>query len=263
MNVPIRALGIATSIFWILLIAFMSLSAYSFKDLNFGLGEPQFATTPDGQLLFSLPLYINNGGHSSLKEFYLMTTFSDAEGVEISRANTSVPFIPRGENVTIVHNVTLNMNSVLGNAEQYLFNDNELTASVTAELTLAELLPAQISTNFTFPWGAPFYNFALGQPSLSRFDLTHGTVSVSISFENHAAFDLAGNIRVELIDSVGSLLSESETAFYAPQYSAYEDDLEFSVPLSAESLSAARNGYFNVYFSTPIFEYGPMVIPYG
>jgi len=262
MNVPIRALGIATSIFWILLIAFIALAAYSFKDLNFDLGEPQFATAPDGQLLFSLPLYIDNRGYCSLKEFNLSTVFSDAEGAEISRANTFVPVIPRGENVTIFHNVTLSMDSVLENAEQYLFNDNNLTASVTAGLTFAELLPTQISTNFTFPWGAPFYNFALGQPSVGRFNITHSAVSVPMSFENHAAFDLAGDIREELFDSVGLLLGESQTPFYVPQHTSFDGHLEFHVPLSTASFSAAYNGHFNVYFSTPLFEYGPLVIPY-
>ena len=263
MNVPIRTLGIATSIFWILLIAFIALSAYSFKDLNFDLGEPQFTTAPDGQLLFSLPLYIDNRGYCSLKEFNLSTVFSDAEGTEISRANTFVPVIPHGENVTIWHNVTLSMDSVLGNDEQYLFNDNNLTASVTAGLTVAELLPAQISTNFTFPWGAPFYNFAFGQLSFEPLNLTHSAVSVPMSFENHAAFDLAGNVRVELFDSTDSLLGESQTAFYVPQHSSYAGNLEFHVPVNAASLSAAHNGHFNVYFSTPLFEYGPLVIPYG
>ena len=40
-------------------------------------------------------------------------------------------------------------------------------------------------------------------------------------------------------------------------------DLEFRVPMNVAALSAARNGHFNVYFSTSLFEYGPMVIPYG
>jgi hypothetical protein len=155
------------------------------------------------------------------------------------------------------------LDSVLENAEQYLFHDSNLTVSVTAGLTVAELLPAQILTNFTFPWGAPFYNFALDQPSFERFNFTHSAVSVPVSFENHAAFDLAGNIRVELFDSVGSLLGESQTAFYVPQHSSYDGNLEFQVPLNAASLSTAQSGHFNVYFSTPLFEYGPLVIPYG
>jgi hypothetical protein len=263
MNVPIRALGIATSIFWIFLIAFIALAAYSVKDLNFDLGEPQFTTAPDGQLLFSLPLYVDNRGYYSLKELHLSTVFSDAEGLEISRANTFVPVIPHGENMTILHNVTLSMDTLLEKGEQYLFNDNNLTASVTAGLNFAELFPAQISTNFTFPWGAPLYNFALGEPSFRRFDSTHSGVTVPMSFENHAAFDLVGNVRIELYDSVGSLLGESLTSFNVPQYSSYDGDVELNFPLNAASLSAARNGHFNVYFDIGLFEYGPLVIPYG
>ena len=263
MNVPIRALGIATSIFWVLLIAFIALAAYSVKDLNFDVGEPQFTTDPNGQLMFSLPLYIDNRGYYSLKEFSLSTVFSNAEGSEISRANTYVPVIQHGENITILHNVTLSADSLFEEGEQYLFNDSDLTVSVTAGLNFAELLPAQISTNFTFPWGAPFYNFALGDPSFGRFNFTHGAVAVPMSFENHAAFDLVGNIRIELYDSVNSFLGESQTLVNVPQFSSYDGNVEFHVSLNAVSLSAARSGYFNVYFSTLLFEYGPLVIPYG
>jgi hypothetical protein len=263
MNVPIRMLGIATSIFWIMLIAFIALAAYSVKDLNFNFGDPQFTTAPGGQLVFSLPLYIDNRGYYSLKEFQLSTVFRDAEGAEISRANTYVPVIPHGENITIMHNVTLSTASLLENGEQYLFNDSNLNVSVTAGLNFAELLPAQMSTNFTFPWGAPFYNFALGAPSYGRFDSAHGAVTVPMSFENHAVFDVAGNISIELYDSVGSLLGESQTVVDVPQGSSYAGSVAFQVPLNAASLSTARNGHFNVYFDTGFFTYGPLVIPYG
>ena len=263
MNVPIRMLGIATSIFWIMLIAVVALAAYSVKDINFDFGEPQFAVTPDGELIFSLPLYIDNRGYYSLKEFYLSTMFSEAEGVEISRDSTFVPVIAHGENTTILHNVTLSMVSLLEKGAQYLFNNNDLHVSVTAGLNFAELLPAQISTNFTFPWGAPFYNFALGEPSYEQLDLTQVTISVPISFENHAAFDIAGNIRIELYDQVDSLLGEGQTSVYVPQHSAYEGEVEFNVPVSVSSLSAVQSGHFNVYFDIGFVEYGPLVIPIG
>jgi hypothetical protein len=262
MNVPIRVLGIATSIFWIFLAVFIASAAYSVKDLNFNVGEPQFSTVPDGQLLFSLPLYVDNRGYYSLKEFQLLTVFSDAEGVEISRDNTYVAVIPHGENVTITHNVTLSMDSLLENGEQYLFHDSNLVASVTAGLNFAELFPAQISTNFTYPWGAPFYNIALGQSSFGLFNGTHSVVAVPMSFENHAVFDVGGGIRVELYDGSDSFVGESQTLFSVPQHSSYNGDMEFYVPLNVASLSAGQGGHFDVYFSTPLFEYGPLVIPY-
>lgn len=263
MNVPIRELGITTAVFWVMLIAFIALAAYSVKDLSFNFGESQFTTTPDGQLVFSLPLYIGNNGYYSLKEFHLSTVFSDAEGEEISSANTFVPVISHGENMTIIHNVTLSTDSLLEKGEQYLFKDNNVNVSVTAGLNFAELFPAQISTNFTFPWGAPLYNFDLGEPTFGRFNSTHEGVTVPMSFENHAIFALVGNIRIDLYDSVGSLLDESQTIVNVTQQSAYDGSVAFYVPLTTASLSVAKNGHFDVYFDTGFFEYGPLVIPYG
>ena len=94
-------------------------------------------------------LCIDNRGYYSLKEFHLSTVFSDAEGAEISRANTLIPVIPHGEDITIIHNVTLSPTSLLEKGEQYLFNDNDLNVSVTAGLNFAELLPAEISMGRT------------------------------------------------------------------------------------------------------------------
>jgi hypothetical protein len=263
MNVPIRMLGIATSIFWVILIAFIASAAYSLKDLSFGFGEPQFTAAPSHDLRFSLPIYIDNRGYYSLKSFNISTVFSDPEGSEISKASTFVPIIPQGQRATIFHNVTLSMDNLLEKGEQYLFNDTDLIVSVAAGVNFAELLPVQISMNTTYPWGAPFYNFTLGQPTYSRFNFTHGRITVPSSFENHAAFDLVGDMRVELYDSADSLLGKSQTALNVPQYSPYTGKLDFYVPQNSASLSAAQSGHFSVYFSTLFFEYGPVVIPYG
>ena len=266
MNVPIRMLGVASTIFWVFLIAFIALAAYSIKDLSVNFGEPEFSATPDGELNLALPLYVDNRGYYSLKEFHLSTVFSDPEGAEISRADTLVPVIPHGENITITHNVTLDPISLLEKGEQYLFHDNDLNVSFTAGLNFAEVLPAEISANFTFPWGAPFYNFNVGEPSFELVDFTHATASVPVSFENHAVFDLAGSIRMELYDSSDSLLSESQTVLYVPQQSAYESSMEFTIPLTAESLSSfstGQSGHVDVYFDIGVAQYGPLVIPYG
>jgi hypothetical protein len=112
MNVSIRMLGIATSIFWVFLIAFVALSAFSLKDLRFGFGNPQFTTSPNHDLVFSLPLSIDNGGYTDLKSFNLTTVMFDTEGSELSNASSFVPIIRSGENVTIMHNVTLSGNDL-------------------------------------------------------------------------------------------------------------------------------------------------------
>ena len=127
-----------------------------------------------------------------------------------------------------------------------------------AGLNFAELVPAQVSTNITYPWGAPFYGFALGQGQYVPLSTSEYKVTVPLSFENHAAFNITGNIRVRFYDGADSLLAESQTHFNVTQHSSYASELEFIVPFSGE-----RSGYFEVYFSTELFEYGPMVIPFG
>ena len=262
MKVPIRMLGIATFILWVFLAAFIALAAYSIKDLGLDVGETQVSTTPKGELLFSLPVFIDNKGYSSLNNLQITTVFFDAGGAEISTASTSVPTISQGETAIITHNATLNVNTLLLKGEQYLLEDQNLAASVATGLTLAELLPVQISTNFTYPWGAPFYNFRLSQPLANGFNVTHYSAIVPVSFENHAAFDLTGNIRIQLLGNDDKLLSETQTDFNASRQSSYADEIEFQIALDSESL-LDQNGHFNVYFSTALFEYGPLVIPYG
>jgi hypothetical protein len=178
--------------------------------------------------------------------------FSDADGEEISRANTYVPVISHGEETPIIHNVTLSVGSTFEDGGQYLLDDSDLHVSVVAGLNFGELLPVEISTIFSFPWGVPFYGFALGTPAFGRFGSGQGVMTVPLSFDNHAFFDVAGSIRVELYDDGGSVLGEAGTLVDVPQGSSYDESAVFSVPLDVVSLSAARNGRFDVYFDTGV-----------
>ncbi|MEM4733257.1 MAG: hypothetical protein QXD70_01875 [Candidatus Bathyarchaeia archaeon] len=244
-------------------MAFIVPSAFSLKDLNFSIDDPKFTVTTEDKLLFSLPLSIENRGYCDLKDFWLEIVFLDATGRVISTARSSVPLISRGESVTLLHNATLSMADIFESAGQYLFKDASLTAQVAAGLTFADFVPAQISKNFSIPWGAPLYNFAVDQPTFEQVNSTHSFVTLPISFENHAAFDLEGNIRVVLFDSANSLIGESQMHFQTPKYAPYHGDVQVHAPLNAEFLATAQRGCCNVYFSTPLFEYGPLVIPYG
>lgn len=87
MKVPIRALSLATSIFWVLILSFIIISAFSLMDLNFSIDEPKFMVASEGKLIFSLPIYIENGGYCDLKDFQLATVFSDTKGRVIYALN--------------------------------------------------------------------------------------------------------------------------------------------------------------------------------
>jgi hypothetical protein len=56
-----------------------------------------------------------------------------------------------------------------------------------------------------------------------------------------------------IVTSTGSIVLK------APQQSSYHTDLELDVPITGTT----SNGHFEVFFSTPFFSYGPLVIPYG
>lgn len=262
MKVPIRMLGIATTIFWVLLIAFIVLAVYSVKDLRFDMGEPEFMANSEEQLNLNLPLIIDNGGYYSLREFHIATVFSNADGLEISRTNTLIPVIPSGEITRIDHNIPLDIEEIYQNDENYLFEDNEIQVSLAIGVNFAEVLPSQISTNFTFPLGAPFSNFNLHQPSLNIFNITHSRLSATLSFDNHAFYDVIGSIDVELYDDQSNLISTNQELLNTPQQTSFINEIELFIPNSS-SFDSIQNGHFEVSFSTLMFDYGPLVIPYG
>ncbi|MGQ9641505.1 MAG: hypothetical protein ACUVUF_05185 [Candidatus Bathycorpusculaceae bacterium] len=259
MNLTLRMTGIATTFFWIFLTAFLASAAYSAKDLHFDFGEPQIAVTSENKVLFYLPINIINKGYYDIDAFNVTTQILGSGGGVIAKGSTFVPKIGKGENLTTSHNMTLEISELLQHSSDYLFNDSELEVEVFAGMRLAELVPVGASTNLSVPWGAPFYNFMLGEPSQIRFNRTHLQVTVPISFENHAFFDVAGNIEIKMYNSSGMFVGEKQFSFEAPQYTSYIWYIELYV-LIAEF---TPNGYFEVYFLTSAFDYGPMVISHG
>jgi hypothetical protein len=254
-------LGIATSVFWIILIAFIASAGYSIKDINFGVGDPQYGTDMDGDLSLSLPLYIDNKGYYDLEEFTITTVLFDAEDAEVARASTFVPILPRGQNTSVLHNVTLRMDDLAQNNGQLLFSDSSLNVAFTSGLNFAELLPVQLSTNFTLPWGAPFADLALGEPRHNSVSLSNTGFAVPVSFENHAAFDLSGRMLAKLYDQAGTEVCESQSSLYVSRFSDYAGDLFFVVPSTLLHQSSTTGGHVEIHFFTSMFEYGPLVIP--
>jgi hypothetical protein len=252
-------IGLATTFFWIFLAAFLASAAYSIKDLQFNFGEPQMTVTSENELIFYLPINVVNRGYYAVGAFNVTTQISDSSGNLVANGSTFVPGIERGETLTTSHNVTLEINELLQHSDDYLFNDSQLEVAVFAGMRLAELVPVGVSTNFSVPWGAPFYNFTLGELSYERFNRTCLQVTAPISFENHAFFDIAGNMNVRLYNSSGLLIGESQVFFEVPQYASYSGYVEFYVRIA----SFTPNGHFETYFSTPFFDYGPVVVSYG
>ncbi len=259
MRIPIRMISITTTIFWIFLIVFLVSAVYSAKDIRFDFGEPQIGLTSDNKILFSLPITIDNKGYYNIGCFNVTTEILDKEGFMITRASTFIPVIEKNRRVMATHNVTIDVNDLLQNSQDYLFNDTELEVRETVSVKLAEVIPVQASTNLTMPWGAPLYNFTLGKIEYAGFNGTHMTATIPISFENHASFDLTGSIQMCMFNSTNTLVSKGQTTIETPQNTVYSGDIELNVPI----IGITESGYFEVYFSFLSFTLEePLVIPY-
>lgn len=252
-------IGLATTFFWIFLIAFFITAVYSIKDVSFNIGEPQVSTNSENEIVLSMPVAITNRGFYSIGYFGIKTQVADKDGFIITQGSTIVPVIRKNEEVTVVHNMTMNVTELLQRDQNYLFNDSQLVIYGELGLSVAEMIPIQASTNFSMPWGAPFYNFALGEAQYTVVNYTHVRVVVPISFENHAFFDLVGSIQVQMYNSAGMLIGEGQTNIEAFQGIPYNGFVEFLV----QTNGITRTGRWEIYFQTPVFDYGPLVIPYG
>lgn len=259
MRIAIRMIGIASTFFWIFLIAFFMSAAVSAKDIQFSFGEPQTGVNANYEMVLSLPISIANHGFYNIGDFNVSSRVTDMNGGEITRGSTFVPVIRKDEEISVYHNLTLNVNEMLQGRSNYLFNDSEFRLYEAVGLSLAQLIPVQAAANFTVPWGAPLYNFSLGDPQYSPYNLTHFRVLVPVSFENHASFDLVGHMQISMYNNGNARIGEGQTSIDTLQHSRFDDFLEFYVLTSG----VTARGRFEAYLFSPLFNYGPWVIPYG
>jgi hypothetical protein len=255
-------IGIATSVFWIFLIIFSVSALYSLKDIRLDFGEPRISLTQNNEMLCILPITIFNNGYYNLGHFNVSTAIMGKQNQTVARGSTSLPVISKGEAVNITHQMMVNLTSLLSTYQNLIFNDTELQVNATASITAAEVIPIQVSSNLSIPWGAPLYDFTLGLPEFTVIAEPNSTarcrVVVPLSFENHAFFDLIGTVQLHMCDGTNAFITEGQVAIEATQNSSYQGSLELYFPASL----ATRNGYFEVYLTTPLFSKGPLVFPY-
>jgi hypothetical protein len=251
MKQAIRALGWANAIFWIILLLFAITIVYSAVQIQPRFGEPS-VTNSNGTSVVALPLSIYNGGFYDINKFSITTQISDNQGSAISWSSTLVPILPKGENTTIEHKMILSIEqAATSNLSYLLFNDSELNVQAIVKLLYANAFPVEISTNFTTPWGAPFASLTLGNISV----ISPTRVSMPLSFENHSFLEMNGTVRVEIVDNANTVIGGTSVPFDAPPETRFERNIEITVSGSPTQIREAR-----LFYETPFFDYGPMVI---
>jgi len=259
MRYAVRALGWATKILWILIIAFSATTVYSAMNVRMGFGEPQ-ARLSSGSVVLSIPLFVNNSGLYDLTELNMTVDVMDYNGSLLSASSTFVALIPRNSSVDTAHNVSIDLDDATSQVQIYLFNDTDFILDMSLKVKFASAVPFQVSKNTTVPWGAPLYNFSIGQVSYNHLNLTHQEVIIPTSFENHSPyFGVDGSVRVEIYNDKDALLGFTETGLNVPSRSSYDGQVEMIVDAS----KITGSGEVRFYFETSAFSIGPVVMPYG
>jgi len=274
MRQSIRVLGWTITIMGIIIILFLGSAMYSiFQTLmnqGLGFGSFQIYTLEDGVIL-SFPLYVNNTSYYDISGLNLSTFVRDFRGVEISKNSTTVDVIKAGARVpTLKHNMSIN-SEILENLMYLLFEDGNLSIDTYIGIRYAYAFSFQMEMpNMSMPWGAPFYNLSIGEPpSLplppSSFNGTHYLITIPLSFENHAFFNVTGVMKLEILNSTRNYVGSGTTVVnilpgspYDP--TPYNGTLEVSVPIENK---LTDTGYLIIHFENSIFSFGPVEKTYG
>ena len=249
----------AIAVCWIFLIMFFATAAYSVKYLGLNFGNPQIRRTTDGKTVVSMPVTITNNGYYSIDSFNFTTKVQGNDGSTITEGSTLIPTIGVGKKVSIIDNMTLDLDSLLQSSQELLYNDTQLNIVENVGMIIGEVIPVHASGNATVHWGAPFYNLNLEEPQYSMFNYTEMKVIVPISFDNHASFDVFGEAEIRMYNSTNQLIGFGQSTIDALQQSHYDGRVELDVGIS----SITQTGRFELDFQTSLFSSGSMVIPYG
>ena len=241
------------------MVFFAATSVYSALNVKMGFGQPQVFLS-SGFIIISVPLFVNNTGLYDLSELNMTVAVTDYNESFASTSTTFVPLIPRGSSIETAHNVSMSLDDTTSKLLDYLFNDTVFNLDLSLKLNFARAIPFQVSTNMTMPWGAPLYNFSIGQISYNFLNLTHQEAIIPISFENHSPyFSVDGFMRFEIYNDNGELLGFSVSDLNVPSHSGYDGQVETIVDVS----KVTGSGEVHFYFETSAFSIGPVVMPYG
>ena len=259
MRHAVRALGWATNILWIIIIAFTCTAIYSALNLRISFGQPQVFSAND-LLILSFPIIVNNTSYYDLSELNSTVNVMDHNDPVVATSTTSVPLIPRGSNIETAHNISLNLNDVIQRTPSYLFNDTIFNINRSMKLRYAYTFAFQFSQNTTIDWGAPLYNFSTGHISYQPHNSTHQKAVIPLSFENHSSFfSIAGTIHLEIYNDTNDSIGSGATSITVPPRSPYEGQIEAFVDVSR----LTESGVLHFYFETSMFSFGPWVMSYG
>jgi hypothetical protein len=260
MQMAIRALGWATKLLWIILIAIVITIAYSATQINIAFGEAT-TTVTEQAVKISMPINIHNAGLYDINQLNITTRITDQNGNPLVRDSTLTQVIPKGKDITTTHTITLNITKMLSEQNNLLFNDTTLTAFQYVAFKYANAIPLSVHANYTMQWGAPLGNLVISNPSYQPFNATHSIISVQVSFENHNQYiPVTGVTRIEIYNTRNTLKGAGTANIDAQPYTSCNTQVNVLV---SNFRTLPPKGEIHVFFETSMFNYGPVVVPFG
>jgi hypothetical protein len=258
MKASMRALGWALRFFWIISIGFGVTCAHSATLLRVSFGQPSLQAS-ERCLVVQLPIILHNRGYYKLVDSRAAATIFDYQGSQLSGGASRLPEILPDEHTTFFHNFSFDLTAILARPE-YLFNDSGFVIRGSLQSTLASLIPVRFETNVTAPWGAPLHGLDIGRLEISTYNLTHSTMVIPISFQNHSpCFDVTGRIRIRVFDDTLGQVGESIVSLNVVQGSFYDGQTQ----MLARTSLITQTGQIQAFIETEAFDYGPVVSHYG
>jgi len=259
MKHAIRALGVATSILWMVFLFFVVTAGYSALNFKAETEKAQVSTSNE-TLRILIPFKISNAGYYEITELNVTTKVLGRNGTVISKSTTLIPRVPKESSLSKSHNVSINIKELLLNFPDYLVEDSNLTLENTVQLRFAKVLPICVSANMSMQWGAPLRGLHVKQKSLRPYNSTHSEVAFEISFENGSPyFSVVGTMETKIYNEQGELLASTTSRLKVASNSVFNEEIS----VLAERNKLTSDGEVYLYFDTYTFKCGPLVVHYG
>jgi hypothetical protein len=260
MQQAIRALGWAIKLLWIILIAIVITIAYSATQINIAFGEPTTIAT-ESAVTISMPINIHNAGLYDIDQLNVTTRIIDENGNPLVENSTLTQVVPKGTDTTTMHIVTLNITKILIEQNYLLFNDTTLTEFQYVAFNYANAIPLSVHGNYSLPWGAPLSNLTVSNLSYRPYNANQSIVSVQIFFEDHNQYiAVTGSLHVEIYNSRGTLKGTGTANIDAQPNTSCNTQVDVLV---SNFRTLPPKGEIHLFFETFMFNYGPVMIPFG
>jgi hypothetical protein len=108
---------------------------------------------------------------------------------------------------------------------------------------VASAIAFQVSTGSTIPWGAPFHKLTIYNIA---YDDSNRIFSASLSFDNHAFFQVNGSLLIKLYNSAGELIGSATQNVNVPSQESFEGSIDITVN---DPSKITHEGVLRLYFA--------------